>query len=115
MNNFERLVKEQEKEVADLKCKFESLLAELGMAGEFKSSRKIAHAGEAIVEKCNELNIDHVVMGNRGMGVLRRTFLGSISDYVLHHVHLPITIIPPPLVQKDSRKEETANVQEKDI
>ena len=39
--------------------------------------------------------IDYIVMGNRGVGLLRRTFLGSTSDFVLHHAHLPVTIIPP--------------------
>ena len=33
-----------------------------------------------------------IVMGTRGLGTVRRTILGSVSDYVLHHVHCPILI-----------------------
>ena len=52
MNTFETLLKEQEEEIHQLKKKFQLLLHEFGMEGEFRSSRKIAHAGEAIVEMC---------------------------------------------------------------
>lgn len=51
--------------------------------------------GEVIVEKAKEKNANMIVMGSRGMSTLRRTFVGSTSDYVLHHTHIPITIVPP--------------------
>ena len=31
-------------------------------------------------------------MGTRGLGTVRRTILGSVSDYVLHHAHCPVCI-----------------------
>ncbi|KAF8570812.1 hypothetical protein P879_03069 [Paragonimus westermani] len=52
--------------------------------------------GPAIVKSVNDHGADVVVMANRGLGVLRRTFLGSVSDYVLHHAHTPVVIVPPP-------------------
>jgi len=52
-------------------------------------------AGEHIVEFAKDNNINLVVMGNRGLGKLRRTFLGSVSDYVVHHAHIPVCIVPP--------------------
>ena len=33
-----------------------------------------------------------IVMGTRGLGTVRRTILGSVSDYVLHHAHCPVII-----------------------
>ena len=33
-------------------------------------------------------------MGTRGLGKIRRTFLGSVSNYVLHHAHIPVIIVP---------------------
>ncbi|PAA65079.1 hypothetical protein BOX15_Mlig027821g1 [Macrostomum lignano] len=51
--------------------------------------------GAAIVDAANDVEADLVVMGNRGLGTLRRTFLGSVSDYVLHHAHRPVAVIPP--------------------
>ncbi len=38
--------------------------------------------GEAVVRAAQELNVDCVVMGTRGLGTIRRTILGSVSDYV---------------------------------
>ncbi|KAA3673909.1 uncharacterized protein DEA37_0010193 [Paragonimus westermani] len=51
--------------------------------------------GPAIVKSVTDHGADVVVMANRGLGVLRRTFLGSVSDYVLHHAHTPVVIVPP--------------------
>jgi len=50
--------------------------------------------GEAICEKAKECGADMIVMGSRGQNAVRRTFVGSVSDYVLHHAHIPITIVP---------------------
>ena len=50
--------------------------------------------GESICNVIKHDNIDLVVMGSRGMGSIRRTFVGSVSDYVLHHAHVPVIICP---------------------
>ena len=47
---------------------------------------------ELIVETAHKEKVDMVVIGSRGSGKLRRTILGSISDYVLHHAHCAVTI-----------------------
>lgn len=50
--------------------------------------------GESICHTVKEGEMDLVVMGSRGMGAIRRTFVGSVSDYVLHHSHVPVIICP---------------------
>ena len=50
--------------------------------------------GEAICNAVKESEADFVVMGSRGLGTVRRTILGSVSDYVLHHAHLPVIVCP---------------------
>ncbi|CAB4022713.1 Universal stress [Paramuricea clavata] len=50
--------------------------------------------GEAICKYAKEHNVDMILMGTRGLGTLRRTVLGSVSDYVLHHSECPVSIIP---------------------
>ncbi|GAA36495.1 Universal stress protein Slr1101 [Clonorchis sinensis] len=55
-----------------------------------------SNPGQAIVKSIGEHKADLVIMGNRGAGLLRRTFLGSVSDYVLHHSHVAVIIVPPP-------------------
>ncbi|XP_060573233.1 uncharacterized protein LOC132731124 [Ruditapes philippinarum] len=49
-------------------------------------------AGESIVLAAKDHNIDIIVTGSRGMGVVRRTILGSVSDYIVHHSHVPVLV-----------------------
>ncbi|KAF6777963.1 hypothetical protein AHF37_02359 [Paragonimus kellicotti] len=51
--------------------------------------------GPALIKAIAEHHADMVIMGNRGVGAVRRTFLGSVSDYVLHHAHIAVVIVPP--------------------
>ncbi|CAH1778314.1 unnamed protein product [Owenia fusiformis] len=52
------------------------------------------NAGHAIVKYSEKHDASMIVMGSRGLGAIRRTFLGSVSDYVLHHANLPVLVIP---------------------
>lgn len=38
-------------------------------------------------------NIDHIVMGSRGMSPVRELLLGSVSDKTIRHAPCPVTII----------------------
>lgn len=48
--------------------------------------------GHQIVEKTKEMNVDILVTGSRGLGKLRRTLMGSVSDYLVHHAHIPVLV-----------------------
>ncbi|XP_063418264.1 universal stress protein Sll1388-like isoform X2 [Mytilus trossulus] len=48
--------------------------------------------GEGIVKAAEEAHADLVIVGSRGHGKVRRTLLGSVSDYVLHHSHVPVIV-----------------------
>lgn len=37
-----------------------------------------------------------IVTGTRGMGKVRRTILGSVSDYLVHHAHCPVVVCRRP-------------------
>ena len=52
--------------------------------------------GESIVDMAKEEQVAMVVLGCRGLGKIRRTILGSVSDYVLHHVHCPVAVCRHP-------------------
>lgn len=51
--------------------------------------------GAEITRIAKDNNILMLVLGTRAHGTLKRAFLGSISDYVVHHAHCPVTVIPP--------------------
>ncbi|WAR25050.1 Y1388-like protein [Mya arenaria] len=90
----EMLIKMLNEEKAKIRHKLEGyaeLLKEASIDGIVKS----IHAespGEGIVKAVQEIDAALVVVGCRGLGRLRRTLMGSVSDYVLHHVHIPVLI-----------------------
>ena len=48
--------------------------------------------GHFIVDSANKEKAGLIVMGTRGMGKIRRTIMGSVSDYVVHHAHCPVMV-----------------------
>ncbi|CAL8088678.1 unnamed protein product [Calicophoron daubneyi] len=54
----------------------------------------VDQTGEAIVVKAARHHARLVILGSRGLGVFRRTIMGSISDYVLHHANIPVCVVP---------------------
>jgi len=51
-------------------------------------------AGEVICQVAKDEKVDLILMGTRGLGPVRRTIMGSVSDYVVHHAHIPVGVIP---------------------
>mgnify|MGYP002260101529 FL=1 len=60
----------------------------------FKFLNENRKAGEGICEAAEKNKVDLIVMGTRGLDKVRRTVLGSVSDYVLHHSHAPVLVVP---------------------
>ncbi|KAL2456071.1 Adenine nucleotide alpha hydrolase-like superfamily protein [Forsythia ovata] len=56
---------------------------------------------EMICEAAELMQIDLIVVGSRGLGMIKRAFLGSVSDYVAHHAKCGVLIIKP---SKESQK-----------
>uniref|UniRef100_A0A1I8G217 Usp domain-containing protein n=1 Tax=Macrostomum lignano TaxID=282301 RepID=A0A1I8G217_9PLAT len=87
-------------EARQLATDVRALCDSLGI-GRIKFLERIAHGpGQAIVKIAKEEKVDFIVMGTRGMGAIKRTFVGSVSDYVLHHARKPVIIVPPPPTAK---------------
>ncbi|XP_045164841.1 universal stress protein Sll1388-like isoform X2 [Mercenaria mercenaria] len=57
-----------------------------------KVKRTNGPARSEILRVAEEEKVDMIITGTRGMGTVRRTLLGSVSDHVLHHSHVPIII-----------------------
>ena len=76
-----------------LVSKYEKTLADLGIKGDVHF--EVGKPGELVVEAAKKYNADMIVMGTRGFGIIRRSVLGSVSEYVLHHSQVPVTVVPP--------------------
>ena len=61
---------------------------------EFEKVNVLGHPGDSIVTYCEENDIDLIVMATRGMTKVRRFFIGSVTNYVMHHTTVPVLAIP---------------------
>ena len=50
--------------------------------------------GEKICEAAQKEKAMLIVMSSRGSGIIRRTVLGSVSNYVIHHTKIPVVLCP---------------------
>ena len=56
----------------------------------------VGDPGEEICEYARNTDVDSIIMGRRGRGEVRELLLGSVSQYVVHHSELPVTLVSPP-------------------
>ncbi|KAL0338748.1 UNVERIFIED_CONTAM: Universal stress protein A-like protein [Sesamum angustifolium] len=51
---------------------------------------------EMICDVAEQMQIDLIAIGSRGLGKIKRAFMGSVSDYVTHHAKCPVLVIKQP-------------------
>ncbi|OMO51886.1 Universal stress protein A [Corchorus capsularis] len=51
---------------------------------------------DKICEASEKMGIDLLILGSRGLGMIQRAFLGSVSDYCAHYAKCPVLIVKPP-------------------
>lgn len=64
-----------------------------GFEGEVMTTLRSGNPAEEILEEADFGEFDLIIMGSRGLGVFSRTFLGSVSNKVLHHTKTNVLII----------------------
>lgn len=58
-----------------------------------KSVFEVGSPGPAVLSVAKKYNADLIVMGSRGLGLLKGIFLGSVSSYVTSHATCPVLIV----------------------
>ncbi|HEX6635017.1 MAG TPA: universal stress protein, partial [Usitatibacter sp.] len=53
----------------------------------------IGAAAEEIARAADELHCDGIVMGHRGLGVLKSLVMGSVSEQVVRLAKVPVTLV----------------------
>ncbi|XP_011412629.2 universal stress protein YxiE isoform X1 [Magallana gigas] len=85
-----QLLDELEKNVKFLEDRYAEKVKAYGIDGKFRTGG--GKPGEAILKIAKEENATLIVTGTRGLGKIRRTVLGSVSDYVIHHSPVPVLV-----------------------
>jgi len=82
--------KDEEVKTKQLEEKMKTLLVEKGIPGVLRTAT--GKPGEVICRISEEESATCIITGTRGMGKVRRTILGSVSDYLIHHAHCPVVV-----------------------
>lgn len=56
-------------------------------------SQEIGFPSEKIIEIAENNKCDLIIMGSRGLGVIKSMLVGSVSSYVLHHADCPVMVV----------------------
>eukprot|EP00794_Sanderia_malayensis_P003703 gene3703-4223_t len=78
-----------------LMAKYEHLCKEHSVKYETHLESSQDSIGHEINQVAKHSKADFLIIGSRGLSKARRTILGSVSDYVVHHSRIPVTIVPP--------------------
>ena len=92
----------QQQKTSSLIQDFLNRCVEYGMKVRLYSHEKNESIGRTICNLIKEHQPSCLVMGQRGLGTVKRTLYGSVSDYILHHAHIPVVIVPPPQARRQS-------------
>ncbi|GLJ11121.1 hypothetical protein SUGI_0143650 [Cryptomeria japonica] len=57
---------------------------------------EIGDPKDAICDAAEKMQIDLLVLGNHGYGMVKRALLGSVSSYCVHHAKCPVLVVRKP-------------------
>lgn len=86
------MVSEHEEHVKKVFKDIDEIAKKYGIEHTLERLNKPHKPGEAIVQAAEQQGVTLIVMGSRGHGTVRRTITGSVTDYVIHHSHVPIIV-----------------------
>lgn len=95
-DEYHRRLHDKIKRKEALSLMFHNLCTEKGIKSCVITEEKIESVGHTICKIAKETSALSIVMGQRGMGKVKRTIFGSVSDFVLRNAGVPVMIVPPP-------------------
>ncbi|XP_050374463.1 universal stress protein A-like protein isoform X2 [Argentina anserina] len=89
-------IQENYKKVAlNLLHKAKTICANYGITA--RTVTEIGDPKKAICEAVEKLNIDLLVLGSHGRGIVQRAFLGSVSNYCVHNAGCTVLVVRKPI------------------
>jgi nucleotide-binding universal stress UspA family protein len=89
---YRALYEEHEREARQL---LEAQVEKMKAAGATvaQAHLRLGRADEEVVVLAEELGVDLIAMGGRGLGGVSRALMGSVSDSAVRHAHCPVLIV----------------------
>jgi len=95
VDEWTRAMQEQGQRVKQLEEVYEQILSPKKIHFKLRSE-SYKSPGQGIILASESEKATLVVIGTRGLDRLRRTLLGSVSDYVVRHSKVPVLVCPTP-------------------
>jgi nucleotide-binding universal stress UspA family protein len=93
VEEWQKSLNESIEKVKELEIYYDGELLRRKIPHKFKSEA-CKHPGQGIIGMSELEKAKLIVVGTRGLDVVRRTVLGSVSDYVVHHSKVPVLVCP---------------------
>jgi len=61
---------------------------------DYETMEEIGEPSARLIDVCNRVNADVLVVGRRGAGLLRRMVVGSVANHVVHEAPCPVLVVP---------------------
>jgi nucleotide-binding universal stress UspA family protein len=82
---------------------------ELGISTEF--TQNLGDPGRIVCEVASNWNADLIIMGRRGHSGLNELFLGSVSNYVLHHAPCSVLTVQGQTIAKSEEVQKSEKLE----
>ncbi|XP_045215908.2 uncharacterized protein LOC123566113 [Mercenaria mercenaria] len=90
MSMVTKEIKAEEERTKELIEKLTQKLQDLKIDGRIENIH--GQTGPSLVTFVTDNKADYIVVGCRGKGKFRKTFTGSVTDYITHHSHVPVIV-----------------------
>lgn len=84
--------KEADRQVGEIRTMLDSISHDLP-ADRVERRVEFGIPADVICEQAEKIGVDLVVIGSRGHTPTQRLLLGSVSDRVVHHARVPVTVV----------------------
>lgn len=88
------VVPDEDERQERIRARVDELVAD-GIDAELVVTTTHHSPAHGIVRAADELGAQAIVCGTRGLGSIRGTLLGSVSNELLHHATVPVVVVPP--------------------
>ncbi|XP_014771859.1 uncharacterized protein LOC106870341 [Octopus bimaculoides] len=99
------LSKKIESHSMDVRRHYEEMMQKLKINGKFRVVN-CSKPGHGVITMIDEVKATYVLTGTRGQGKIRRTILGSVSDYIVHHSPVPVVVARREKAHKHEERED---------